>query len=96
MVEINVHSGAVEISADLIAQGLSVAPQDVVALIRTGEITSLHEQGVGRDAGRTRLTFFHKGKRFRIIIDADGQVLQRATIDFGVRPLPSALRRPNG
>ena|SRR5215212_1742702 len=95
MVEITIHNGAVEISADLIAEGLSVAPQDIPALIRAGEITSLHEQGVDRDAGRTRLTFFYKSKRFRVIINAHGQVLHRATIDFGDRPLPSALRRPN-
>ena len=95
MAEINFSSGSVEISADLIAEGLSIAPQDVPALMRAGEITSLHEQGVYRDAGRTRITFFYKGKRFRIVINAEGDVLHRATIDFGDRPLPSALRRPN-
>jgi hypothetical protein len=95
MVEINFYNGTVEISADLIAEGLSVEPRDVLALMRAGEITSLHEQGVDLDAGRARITFFHKAKRFRIIIDADGHVIQRATIDFGDRPLPSTLRRPN-
>ena len=96
MVEITFHNGAVEISADLIAEGLSVAPQNIPVLMRAGEITSLHEQGVDRDAGRTRLTFFYKGRRFRIIINAEGHVLHRATIDFGDRALPSALRRPKG
>ena len=95
MVEITIHNGAVEISADLIAEGLSVAPQDILALMRAGEITSLHEQGVDRDAGRTRLTFFYKGRRFRIIINADGHVIRRSTIDFGDRPLPSALHQPD-
>jgi hypothetical protein len=96
MVEITVHNSAVEISADLVADGLSVAPQEVPLLMRAGEITSLHEQGVDRDAGRSRLTFFYKGKRFRIVIDANGHVIRRSTIDFGDRPLPSALRRPKG
>ena len=96
MVEINFSSGSVEISADLIAKGLSIAPHDVPALMRAGEITGLHEQGVDLDAGRIRITFFYKGKRFRMVIDTEGQVIRRATIDFGDRPLPSSLRRPDG
>jgi hypothetical protein len=95
MVEIEFHDGAVEISADLIADGLSVAPTDVLALMRAGEITSLYEQGMDTDAGCTRITFFHRSKRFRIIIDPNGCVMHRATIDFGDRPLPSGLRKAN-
>jgi hypothetical protein len=96
MVEIELHGGTVEISADLVAEGLSVAPRDVPALMRAGEITSLHEHGLDLDAGRTRITLFYRSKRFRIIVDAAGNVIHRATIDFGNRPLPSTLRRPHG
>jgi len=94
MVEIEFHNGTVEISADLIAEGLSIAPKDVPALMRAGEITSLHEKGLDLDFGRTRITFFHRAKRFRITIDAEGHVIHRTTIDFGDQPLPSTLRRP--
>ena len=63
--------------------------------MRAGEITGLYEKGADADAGRTRVTFFHKAKRFRIIV-ADGRVIQKTTIDFGERALPAVLRRPGG
>ena len=38
------------------------------------------------------LTFFLRGSRFRIVVDAAGRVIRRSTIDFGQRPLPPSLR----
>jgi len=51
-------------------------------MMRKGEITSLCERGVNEDAGRYRLTFFHKSRRFRLVVDGTGTVIQRSIVDF--------------
>jgi Family of unknown function (DUF6522) len=61
-------------------------------MIRNGEITSLCERGVNEDAGRYRLTFFHKSRRVRLVVDANGTVVQRSIINFGDRPLRASMR----
>jgi hypothetical protein len=63
-------------------------------LKRAGAITSRSERGIGEDAGLYRLTFFHAGRRLRLIVDSAGRVIRRNAIDFGDRSLPAALRRP--
>src|SRR3954469_22923731 len=90
MSQIAIRNGAIEIDASIVAQGLGLGPWLVQAMMRKGDITGLCERGVNEDAGRYRLTFFHKSRRFRLIIDSTGTVVQRSTIDFGGRP----LRRP--
>ncbi len=85
---------AIEVSADVIAAGLNIPPQNIHSLMRSGELTSLCEKGEGSDAGRFRLTFFLKSRRFQLIVGEDGAILRRSTVDFGDRPLPNALRRP--
>jgi hypothetical protein len=57
-------------------------------------ITSLCERGVGEDDGRWRVTFFHESRRFRLVIDEGGNVIQRSTIDFGDRQLPISMHKP--
>jgi hypothetical protein len=84
--------GSPTVDAETIAQGLGIPATDVQTLMRSGELTSRCEAGEGEDAGLTRLTFFLRGARFRIIVDAAGRILRRSTIDFGERPLPRSLR----
>ena len=91
---IDFHRDAIEIDAAIVAEGLGVVASQVSVLIRSGEITSLYERGTGQDTGRHRLTFFYQGKRLRVIIDNEGRLIRRSTIDFGGRPLPPLLRRP--
>lgn len=86
--------GAFEIDASLLGRGLDLAPSRIPDLLRSGAITSRCERGIGDDEGRHRLTFFHEGRRLRVLIDRDGKVLQVSSIDFGNDPLPPALRRP--
>jgi hypothetical protein len=62
-------------------------------MMRKGEITSLCERGVNEDAERYRLKFFHKSRRFRLVVDGTGSVIQRSTVDFGDRPLPESMLR---
>ena len=84
---IDVHRDSIEIDAAIVAEGLGVVASHVSVLC-------LYERGTGQDTGRHRLTFFYRGKRLRLIIDNEGCLIRRSTIDFGDRPLPPLLRRP--
>ena len=59
---------------------LGIMPAEVPAKMRAGEITSQSEQGVDEDEGRTRLTFWHKDQRIRLICGPDGTVLKTTRI----------------
>lgn len=93
---VTVQATGIEVDAGLIGRGLGLEPAQVPALMRAGKITSRCERGRDADAGRYRLTFFHGGRRLRLVIDEAGRVLQQAVVAFGDRPLPAALRRPGG
>jgi hypothetical protein len=95
MNKVEIQNGAIHIEASIVAQGLEIAPLLVHAMMREGKITGSCERGVNEDAGRYRLTFFHKSRRLRVIVGADGAVIQRSVIDFGDRPLPALMRNVN-
>lgn len=82
---ITFENGAFEVDARLVGDGLGIDAALVPALMRKGAITSLCERGTEDDAGRYRLTFFYEGRRFRIVVDAEGKVLQRSLLDLGER-----------
>ena len=88
------EEGALSIDAAVIGRGLNVEPALVQAQMREGKITVLCERGVYEDAGRYRLTFFYDNRRFRLVVDEEGNAVQRSTIDFGAHPLPTSMRGP--
>jgi hypothetical protein len=63
--------------------------------MRKGTLTSLCERGLDRDAGKFRLTFFHGRRRLRLIVDAAGNVIERAVAHNGERGLRAAPRDPD-
>jgi Family of unknown function (DUF6522) len=91
---IEIHDGTIQIEASVVAQGLELEPATVQAMMRKGEITSLYERGVNEDAGSYRLTFCHKSRRFRLVVDANGTVMRRSILNFGDHPLPASMRNP--
>jgi Family of unknown function (DUF6522) len=91
MSQIAIRDGAIKIDASIVAQGLGREPSLVQAMMRKGEITGLCERGVNEDAGRYRLTFFHTSRRFRVIVDGTGTIIQRSIIKLGDRPLPAPM-----
>ncbi len=95
LTQVEFRDGDIELDAEVIAHGLDLQPFEVPGLIRCGEITSLCERGADEDTGRYRLTFFHKARRFRLVVDSSGRVIQRGIIDFGDRELPASLRKPS-
>ncbi len=95
MATVEFEEGTLSIDAAVIGQGLDVEPSLVQVRIREGKITVLSERGVDEDAGRYRMTFFHENRRFRLVVDEEGNVIQRSTIDFGERQLPTSMRKPS-
>ena len=85
---IEITDGAFHVEAAVIAAGLDIGTDRVLALLRSGEITSTSEHGVGADAGFHRLTFYHGNRRLRVVIDKAGRIIRQSTVNFG------ALGRP--
>ena len=63
--------------------------------MREGKITVLCERGVDKDAGRYRMMFFHENRRFRLVVNEEGNVIQRSTVNFGHHQLPTSMRQPS-
>lgn len=76
--KIDFEDGAFSVDASVIAAGLGLQPDAVQRRMREGKITSLCERGIDDDAGRYRLTFFHERRRFRIVVDESGRVIDQA------------------
>jgi hypothetical protein len=91
---INFANDAIEVEATVIAEAFDLPPDVLMTMVRSGQITRLCERGVDADEGRYRLTFFHGSKRLRLFVDGRGQFIQRSSIDFGDRSLPTQLHRP--
>lgn len=90
--DIELADGAFQIEASVIAAGFDIETGRVPVLLRSGEITSTSEQGIGEDAGFHRLTFYYRNRRFRLIIDGTGQIVRRSSVDFGELGRPPRKR----
>jgi hypothetical protein len=90
------ENGAVQIDAAIVAEGLGLAPSLLQEEMRAGRITSLAERGIDVDSGRHRLTFFSKHRRFRVVVDETGAIVQRSAIDFGDALLPKSVHKTGG
>ena len=95
MAIVEFEEGTLRIDAAVIGQGLNVEPSLVQVRMREGKITVLCERGVDEDAGRYRITFFYQHRRFRLVVDEEGNAVQRSTVDFGDRPLPTSMHKPS-
>ena len=96
MKPIEFHDGDVQIDASVIADGLGITLAVLRQQMGAGKITSLSERGTDADSGRHRLTFFSEHRRFRLVVDDSGAIIQRSAIDFGGSPLPQSIRKPGG
>ena len=96
MKPIEISDGVVQVEASVIAEGLGLALPQFREQMQAGKITSLSERGTDADLGRHRLTFFSEHRRFRLIVDDSGTIIQRSALDFGDAPLPKSVRKPGG
>jgi Family of unknown function (DUF6522) len=90
------ENGMMQIDAAIVAEGLGLAPALLQQEMRAGRITSLAERGVDADSGRHRLTFFSEHRRFRVVVDETGAIIQRSAVDFGDSLLPKSARKAGG
>ena len=96
MPDIEIQDGTIQIDASFLGEGLGLEPSRVPELLRSGVITSRCERGLGEDEGRFRLTFFHAGRRLRLVVDAAGRHNRCWSAAGCARPLPGSLRRLGG
>ena len=96
MKPIEFRDGDVQVDASVIADGLGITLPVLRQQMRAGKITSLSERGTAADHGRHRLTFFSEHRRFRLVVDDSGAIIQRTANEFGDSPVPRSIRKPGG
>ncbi len=69
-------SRAVEIDGAIVAHGLGLALADFRQLMEDRKIVVLCELGTGEHAGLYRASFYHEGKRVRLVVDVEGNPVQ--------------------
>ena len=94
MIEIEGSGESFTVSAETIAEGLKLNPEQVQPMLAGRLITSWVESGVDEDFGTFRLTFATDKRRLRLIVDALGSVISKSTLDFGGHDLPLGARKP--
>ena len=85
MHKVEIQDGVIQVDASIVGKHLGLEPFEVQKLMREGKLTSSCERGVDEDEGHYRLTFFHGGRRLRLIIDNAGRIIRRSLIDFGAK-----------
>ena len=93
MKQVEFENGMMQIDAAIVAEGLGLAPLLLQQEMRAGRITGIAERGVDEDRGRHRLSFFSKNRRFRVVVDDTGAILQRSAVDFGDSSLPKSAHK---
>ena len=67
------RSHTVEIDGALVAHGLGLELPAFQELMEHRKITVLCERGIGEHAGLYRASFYHDGKRVRLVVDRHGR-----------------------
>jgi len=84
---VEISGTTVTVDAGVVAEAFGLQADEVRDLMRGGAITTRHERGEGEDAGRARISFFHRGRALRLTIDEQsGVILSRARFDVAPRP----------
>lgn len=92
MSTITLAEGSIDLEAALIAADLGLDCPGVLEAMRVGRLTAICERGIDEDAGRHRVTFYHGNTRLRLIVDASGQIVQRAVTRVSPKPRRAAAR----
>lgn len=73
-IPIDLHP-AFEIAIDPvpIAHALALEPAVFLRLLEQRKISQLCERGIGQDEGFYRASFYHQGRRARVVVDRHGQ-----------------------
>lgn len=63
----------IEIEGSLVARGLELELDAFRRLMAQGRIAVLCERGTGEDTGLYRASFYHAGRRVRLVVDRHGR-----------------------
>lgn len=77
----------IEIEASVIGGGLGIEPSQVQAQLREGKISTLCERGIGEDQGYYRVTFYCGKRRFRVLIDESGNIIEDSERIASAQPI---------
>lgn len=66
----------IEVDGALVARGLGLPLGRFRELMEDRKVTVLCERGVGEDAGTYRASFYYEGRRVRLLVDGDGNLLR--------------------
>lgn len=69
----------IEVDGAMVAQGLGLGVERFRELMSTRRIRVLCERGTGEDAGLYRASFYHEGRRMRLVVDAKGRPVDPAS-----------------
>ena len=67
----------IPIDGTLVARTLGLDVASFRRLMDERQITVLSERGTGEDAGLYRASFYHEGRRARLVVDAAGRPVPR-------------------
>lgn len=90
MSEVSKTDSGFVVEAAAIARAFGITEEQVRDEMRTGRISSRSERGSGKDKGRWRMTFYRADRAFRLVANAEGEVLSRGS--FPVTPRARAVR----
>lgn len=65
----------IEIEGDVVAEALGLDPARFRQLMEQRRINVLCERGTGEDAGLYRASFYHEGRRARLVVDGRGRIV---------------------
>lgn len=85
MNEVSKTDSGFVVEAAAIARAFKITEEQVREEMRNGLISSRSESGSGKDEGRWRMTFYRAERAFRLVVDADGQVLSRGSYPVTAR-----------
>ena len=63
----------IEVDGALVARELGLEVEQFRGLMARGKVSVLCERGTGEDAGLYRASFYHEGRRARLVVDAQGR-----------------------
>lgn len=66
----------IRIDGAIVARGLGLDPARFRELMEQRKISVLCERGTGVDLGLYRASFYHQGRRVRLVVDAFGTIVE--------------------
>ena len=73
---VSAGDGQFTVDAETLAPKLGLTVEALKEAMAGGLVTSVAEVGVDEDAGRTRLTFRYRARIWRVVVEADGTLLE--------------------